>query len=203
MAMMKGIFQFRLLSSLRGVTIARNQELIAYQTELRRLRQKYRSELSNQPTKAEQAATQRAAKSTIRTKKWSTLLKSIKDGLMDPKSDVSRDRPPCRPIVMNRKGEIAQARGRDNLSSALAYHQIARRRVITLLGRQLLQLPEINYENLEARIQLAINSPTNFNIRPEMLIEQEGDLKKQLGSIRVPKDLRIFAVGRDKPTKIK
>jgi hypothetical protein len=189
------MIQFRrLFSTLRGVNVARNVELIEYQKALRKTRQKYRIEFAAVPTKAQKQAADRQVRSLKRDAEWSKYLESVRTQLNDPKSDLTRDRHRCRPVRLVIKSQEMREEGIENMSKALTQVQVLKRRQISMLSKQL-EGTMITRENLDQRIKEAIENPVNFNLKPELLVAEEKKTSIALKKLQVPNDDRIFAVG--------
>ncbi|PJF19726.1 hypothetical protein PSACC_00463 [Paramicrosporidium saccamoebae] len=184
----------RLFSTLRGVSAARNAELIEYQTALRKTRQKYRLEFAAVPTRAQKQAADRQTRSLKRDAEWNKYLEGVRTKLNDPTSDLTRDRHRCRPVRRVIKSQEMRLEGVENMSKALVQVQVMKRKQITMLSKQL-EGTMITKENLDQRIREAIENPVNFNLKPELLVAEERKASIALKKLQVPKDDMLFAVG--------
>ena len=167
-------------SSLKGVSAARNRELFQYQQQCRAQRAQYRQELAGLPTKSVAAEARRRQAASRRDGLWTKYLARLKGELQNPASAINRDRHRCRPVRMYRKSEAQRQQGEQQLSKALEYQQIARRRWIALLGQQIeASHGLVTRSNLDARIREAIAKPTSYNVRPDAMLEQVEQLRTE------------------------
>lgn len=164
-------------------SVGRNAELIAYQSQLRKMRQQYCASLRDQPTKSQQACAQKEQKRAAADAKWKTYIQKVQNEYANPASVLYGSHHPCRPRVVHAKTPGMRAERARSLDASLARLAETRRRHVKYLDGMVGGF--VTRANLDAKVKYALEHPVSHNTAAESIIAQEQALKMALAALKL------------------
>ena len=160
----------------------RAAQLAEYAKSLRRTRQSYARLAQAQSTKDEIDAAQRKEKSAKRLEAWQKYVESVKKRLNPdvPALQAAGLIPRRDP---ERRAEKAK-RGAEALAKAHRQAILMRRKYLSFLAEEVVP-GLVNAENLDAKIQAALDNPVSYNLTADAVVQTEKRVKEKLRSVRV------------------
>lgn len=160
----------------------RMAQLTEYTQNLRQVRKDYAQLAQSQPTKDEIEAERRTARAQKRLENWKNYVQSVKKRLNpDVPALQAAGQIPRR--NEERRAEKAQ-RGAEALAEAHRQAILMRRKYLSYLATEV--VPNlVNSENLDAKIQAALDNPVSYNLTAESVVKTEKGVKERLRAIRV------------------
>ena len=160
----------------------REAQLQEYQAAYQERRKEYAQFAQSIPTKAEREATIKAQKSQKRTDMWNKFVAGVKKRLNPNVQELQTAGLIPRPNP-ERKAEKAQ-RGIEAFAQAHRQAILMRRKYLNYLAAEV--IPDlVNQDNLEAKIQAALDNPVSYNLTADAVVRGEKQVKERLKSIRV------------------
>lgn len=160
----------------------REAQLQEYQSALQERRKEYAQYAQSIPTKAEREATIKAQKSQKRSEMWEKYVAGVKKRLNPNVEELQTAGLIPRPNP-ERKAEKAQ-RGIEALAQAHRQAILMRRKYLSYLATEV--IPDlVNEDNLDAKIQSALDNPVSYNLTVDSVVRSEKQVKERLRSIRV------------------
>lgn len=176
----------------RYINPKRNQELFKYQSQIKNTRKNLVQSLKEQPTKIQAIKNETAINRAEMNRKWQEYLQEVQGKLeqisMNSVSNhVTQKHHPCRPTIDHTKTEEQRAEGAKNLAKALKPALVMRRKYLRVLWE--MRNDFVTKENLDTKIDYAIDHPTNYNVTADRLHAEDLHIKAKLRAIQVPADI--------------
>ena len=136
----------------RQITPARNAELIDYQKKLKIVRQQYREELKDQPTKAQIEAARKAHNRETVLSKWNARMAETRAKVNNivqesTAQNLTQKQHPCRPTVLHTKTAESRAVNSARLADPLRPSLVMRRNKL----RDIMDFPRV-FADLKGKI---------------------------------------------------
>jgi hypothetical protein len=176
----------------RYINPKRNQELFQYQSQIKNARKSLVQSLKDHPTKTQAIKNDAAINRAEMNRKWQEYLQEVQSKLEqvsmnNANNHVTQKHHPCRPTVDHTKTEEQRAEGAKNLTKALRPVLVMRRKYLRVLWE--MRNDFVTKENLDAKIDYAIDHPTNYNVTADRLHAEDLHIKAKLRAIQVPADV--------------
>ncbi len=160
----------------------RAAQLAEYVKSLRKSQKEYAQYAQSLPTKDEIDATKRNQKSKFRVESWKRYVEAVKKRL-NPDVPALQAAGLIRQRNPERRAEKAQ-RGTEALAKAHRQAILMRRKYLSYLAVEV--IPSlVNVENLDAKIQTALDNPVSYNLTADSVVQVEKRVKEKLRAIRV------------------
>ena len=159
--------------------------MFEYQDLIKNRRKTFQNELKGKIfTRAESKVRRKAISQTESKLKWERYLHKVKSAYADPTSSIHSNSHPCRPKFDHSKTPAQRKENVYNLKTALRPHKVMRRKYVVALDE--IAKDFVTRDNLDAKIQYALEHPTFYNQSPQNIIDEEKRLKDRLRETRVP-----------------
>jgi hypothetical protein len=162
---------------------ARNAQLAAYQAELSQTRHKHAEYARTLPTRTEREEARKSSRRLRNDAAWSEYVERVKQSLHPPVAELQAAGKLPKPLD-------AAARAKKAAESNTAAWQaesraiLMRRKYLAYLAGEV--LPQcVTRDNLDARVQAAIERPTSYNLTASAVVSREKSVNEALRQIRV------------------
>jgi hypothetical protein len=164
----------------------RTQQIYAYQRKSAQKRREHANFAQTFPTREQRESETKGIAASLRQTAWDKYIEGVKRSLNPPVKELQAAGKIPSPDPERRAEKVQK--GRLNLLQALKQQTLMRRKYINFLSTE--TIPSlVTPENLDAKIQSALDSPSSYNLSAHDVINNgETILKRKLREIRVPMD---------------
>ena len=163
----------------------RIKQIFNYQRELAKTRRSHAKFAQQFPTKAEREKEEKEERTGKRTSTWTKYVEGLKKSLNPPIKEL-QESGKIPKMNLERRKEKADL-GQINFQRSMKSTVLMRRKYVNYLSTELLPYL-VTKDNLEAKINEALEVTISHNLTAEMVVEKEKEVKRKLKEIRVPID---------------